>query len=89
MTENPDNNAERPMFGDFVPLRAPQRWFKCMEYGPGLKIELPFADEASAVEAGVEHIQSGMTGVVKIGYYGFRSRVIVYAEPELRALNTK
>jgi hypothetical protein len=73
---------------DFMPLRAPQRWFKCIEYESGLKIELPFADEQEAVAAGIAHLKLDLRGTVKVGYYGFRSRVIVYAAPELAALST-
>ena len=74
---------------NFVPLRAPQRWFMCIEYAPGLKVELPYADEAIAIAAGIAHVKSGQNGVAKIGYYGFRSRVIVYAAAELNVLDSE
>jgi hypothetical protein len=82
-----DSSASFP--SDFVPLRAPQRWFKCVEYAHGLKIELPYADENAAIAAGIEHLETGQSGVVKIGYYGFRSRVIVYAKAELSSLSAE
>ena len=75
-----------PFTTDSVPLRAPRRWFKCIEYAGGLKIELPQPDEAAAIAAGIEHLDAGHGGTVKIGYYGFRSRVILYKADELLAL---
>ncbi len=74
---------------DAVPLRAPQRWFKCIEYVPGLKVELPYENESAAIAAGIAHLNAGHSGVVKIGFYGFRSRVIVYTAIELSALSAE
>ncbi len=65
------------------PQRAPERWFKCVEYAHGLEIELPFESEAEALESGIAHVRAGFGGAAKVGYYGFRSRIIVYAAAEL------
>ncbi len=70
-------------------LRAPRRWFACIEYAPGLKIELPYEDEDMAIAAGIAHLEREQSGTIKIGYYGFRSRVIVYSADELTALRAR
>ncbi len=67
-----------------VPPRAPKRWFRCIEYAAGLKVESPYGSELDALNAAAAHVCSGDGGHVKVGYYGFRSRVIVLTDAELR-----
>ena len=69
-----------------VPPRAPQRWFAHIDYGNGFRIELPQPSETAAVRLAVSHVEHGHSGTVKVGYYGFRSRVIAYSGEQLLAL---
>ena len=65
-------------------MRAPRRWFRCIDYACGLKIETCYDSDASAFEAALDHLRQSAPGKVKIGYYGFRSRVIVCTDGEIR-----
>lgn len=73
-----------PPDNDIAPPRSRQRWFVCIEYGEGLKIELPSDGEQDALRAGIDHYRRDRRGIAKVGYYGFRARVIVHGEAELR-----